>query len=88
MNEENLLLVTYEPVIVQDFRKTTDHFRDFERIYPTLVKKNQRCKHVTACAWNARILPDYTQKSPWTLLTTLTTQVAQNIPLHATICSE
>ena len=46
---ENRQLVTNEPVDfekkpveVEDFRKITDHFRGIYRIYPNLMKENQR----------------------------------------------
>jgi hypothetical protein len=49
MIEENRQLVTDElveseklPVEVQDCRKSTGHFRGICRIYPNLIKENQR----------------------------------------------
>ena len=42
MNVENWLLVTDEPVEVQDFRKTTNHFRGVYRMYLKSIKENQK----------------------------------------------
>ena len=49
MIQENWQLVTNEPVEsgknlveVEDCRKITDHFREIYRIYPNLIKENQR----------------------------------------------
>jgi hypothetical protein len=46
MNEENRLLVTDEPVEIQDFRKITVHFRGICGLYLKLFKKNQ---NITTC---------------------------------------
>ena len=45
-NGENRLLVTDEPVEVQDSRKTTDHFRGICRVFLKLLKKSQK---ITTC---------------------------------------
>ena len=49
MIKENQHLVTNEPVEfgkfpveVQDCKKITDHFREIYKIYPNLIKENQR----------------------------------------------
>ena len=49
MIRENQQLVTNEPVEfekfpveVQDCKKITDHFREIYKIYPNLIKENQR----------------------------------------------
>ena len=49
MISENQQLVTNEPVEfekfpveVQDCKKITDHFREIYKIYPNLIKENQR----------------------------------------------
>ena len=42
MTGENQQLVTDEPVEVHDGRKIPDHFRGIYRIYPNLIKENQR----------------------------------------------
>ena len=42
MKGENRLLVTDEPVEVQDSRKTTDHFRGIYEIYLKFFKKIQK----------------------------------------------
>ena len=39
---ENRLLVTDEPVEVQDCRRITDHFRGIYRIFPILLKEHRR----------------------------------------------
>ena len=70
-------VVTNEPVEfekqlveVQGFSKITDHFKGICAIYLKLIKKPKRSQHVTSWSWkHYRILNDYAQKSPWTLLT-------------------
>jgi hypothetical protein len=48
MNGENRLLVTDEPIEVQDFRKITHHFkRNIWNIPQINKEKNERCQHVT-----------------------------------------
>ena len=42
MIRENRHLVTNEPVEVEDYMKIIDHFRGIYRMYPNLMKENQR----------------------------------------------
>ena len=86
---ENRQLVTNEPVEfenkpveVQDCRKITDQFRGIYRIYPNLIKENQRmstCNPVGLA--NTRISTGYAQKSPRSLLQPAKPQTQ---PVHLT----
>lgn len=40
-----------EPVEVQDFGKITNHFGGIFGIYLDLIKKIERCQHVTGWNW-------------------------------------
>ena len=52
MSGKNRLLVTDELVEVQDFKKTTDHFRGIYGMYLKLIKeKIERCQHATSWTW-------------------------------------
>ena len=69
MNMENRLLVTDQPVEVQDYRKLTDQFRENYGIYFKLIKKNRK---IATWNWldlvNTRFWIDHAQKSPQTLV--------------------
>ena len=54
MNGRNRLLVTNEPVEVQDCRKISDHFRGICGIYLELMKKTR--KITTRNHWNLETL--------------------------------
>ena len=41
MNEENQMLLTHELVVVQDFKKITNRFREIYGIYLTLIEKTE-----------------------------------------------
>jgi hypothetical protein len=55
--QEDLLLVTNEPVEVQDLRKITLHIRGTYRIYPQINKENPNMLLVGL--GNTRISTDY-----------------------------
>ena len=60
MNGETRLLVTNDHIDVQDFRKITDRFRMFYKIYLNLMKQNRKmstCNSVGLA--NTRISTDY-----------------------------
>ena len=54
-------IVTYEPKVnIQDFKKMTNHFGGYHRIYPSSIKtyketkkhrKPERCEHLTRQTW-------------------------------------
>jgi len=69
MNGENWLLVTDEPVEVQDFRKITNFFGGIYRTFHNLIKENRKMSTCNRLVLETlTISTDHAQKSPWTLI--------------------
>jgi hypothetical protein len=52
MNGDNRLLVTDEPVELQDLRKITRNFREVYKICSNLTQgETERCQHITGGSW-------------------------------------
>ena len=54
MNMETCCLVTYDPLSLKNNRlkfKSSKNVEKFKQIYSNLIKKTERCQHVTGWTW-------------------------------------